>query len=298
MEMDKTQDISRYPRALRQWIFDNLNFMDDENERHSISYLIMDHFFGIDRTGLAMNKSQHFSAGKLDKMKVVIGRLNNHEPIQYILGEADFYGRKFYVDPNVLIPRAETEVLVDLIVKESHMGQPNILDIGTGSGCIAINLKLELSGASVTGVDIEEKALQCAMKNGARYGADIDWGQVDILADKLSPLSYDIVVSNPPYVRESERALMLKNVIDYEPHSALFVSDRDPLMFYRAIAGKAYDALRDGGKIYLEINEAFGEEVVNLLKKEGFEKVRVIGDLQQKDRIVKAIKVDISPGKA
>lgn len=271
--------------------------MGDENERHSISYLIMDHLFGIDRTALAMNESQQFSAGKLDEMKAIVDRLNSHEPIQYILGEADFYGRKFYVDPNVLIPRAETELLVDLTVKDNHVGQPDVLDIGTGSGCIAISLKLELSGASVTGVDIEEKALQCAMKNAARYGADIDWDQVDILAGKLTPLCYDIVVSNPPYVRESERALMLKNVIDYEPHSALFVSDRDPLMFYRAIAGKAYDALRDGGKIYLEINEAFGEEVVNLLKTAGFEEVHVIRDLQQKDRIVKAIKVDVNPGK-
>lgn len=290
MAMDKIQDIGRYPRALHQWIFRNLDFVADPNERNSFSNMIMGHFFDIDTTGLAINEPREFSTLELDKIKDVIGRLNNQEPIQYILGEADFYGRKFYVGPNVLIPRPETEWLVDQIVKGDYPGQSAVLDIGTGSGCIAISLKLELARASVTGIDIEEKTLQCAMKNAIRHQVEVDWRKMDILTGELSPLSYDIVVGNPPYVRECEKSLMLKNVVDHEPHSALFVSDRDPLVFYKAIARKGYGALRGGGNIYLEINEAFGREVTGLLENEGFEKVQVVKDLQQKDRIVKGVK--------
>lgn len=290
MAIDKIQDIGRYPRALHQWIFRNLDFLPDPNERNSLSYLIMGHFFDIDSTALALNEPHGFSLQELDKIKDVIGRLSNHEPIQYILGEADFYGRKFYVGPGVLIPRPETEWLVDGIVRGGHPEQSEVLDIGTGSGCIAISLKLELPHAVVTGIDIEEKTLQWAIKNAVRHQAEVDWRKMDILTDKLPSFAYDIVVGNPPYVLESEKPLMLKNVLDYEPHSALFVSDQDPLVFYKAIARKGYSALREGGNIYLEINEAFGRQVADLLENEGFKKVQVVKDLQQKDRIVKGVK--------
>ena len=279
-----------YPRTLCQWIFENLNFMPGVEERNSHSYMIIDHFFDIDRTSLAINQPREFSAEDFDNISAVISRLKNHEPIQYILGEADFYGRKFYVDASVLIPRPETELIVDLIVKENPVEKLNILDICTGSGCIALSLKLELVKVAVTGIDVCEKTLQCAMKNAVRHQVHIDWLKSDILAEELPPFFYDVIVSNPPYVRECEKALMLKNVLDYEPHLALFVSDRDPLIFYQAIAKKGFNALKPGGKIYLEINEAFGDEVVRVLESEGFKQVLVVKDFQEKDRIVKGIK--------
>ncbi|MCG8322460.1 MAG: peptide chain release factor N(5)-glutamine methyltransferase [Cytophagales bacterium] len=288
--MDKTQHIHRYPRALRQWIIQSLSFVADVNERNSFSYMIMDHYFDIDSMGLAMNESREISPAELDNIKGVIRRLKDNEPIQYIFEEADFYGRKFHVNSNVLIPRQETELLVDRIIKENQGGKPYILDIGTGSGCIAVSLKIALKDASVTGMDVSEDALHCAKSNAARYHAGIHWDKSDILLDDLPAFSCDIIVSNPPYVRECEKALMMKNVLDYEPHSALFVSDRDPLVFYFAIAKKGFQALRTGGRIYLEINEAFGREVMNVLESEGFVQIQVLKDLQSKDRIVKGVK--------
>ena len=293
--MDNAQNTDKRPARLRQWITGELNFMADVNERNSLANMVLAHFFDVDSTRLAMNEPLEFGTGDLDSIRKVIRRLRNNEPIQYILGEADFYGRKFYVDSHVLIPRQETELLVDAIVKENAGGDPVILDIGTGSGCIAVSLKMELKKAPITGLDVSEKALDCAMKNAARHGAGVNWQMANILVDELSPAVFDIVVSNPPYVCDGEKSLMQRNVLDYEPHLALFVPDRDPLIYYRAIAQKGFSALREGGKIYLEINEAFGDEMVKLLENQGFEEVEVWQDLQQKDRIVKGIKRNIKP---
>ena len=293
--MGKPKYTSLTPIALRQWIAGKLNFVTPENERNSLSLMIMEHLLGIDNLRLALNELQKFEQSDLGKIEEVVARLKNNEPIQYIFGEADFYGRKFYVDENVLIPRQETELLVDYIVKEQGVGDPHILDIGTGSGCIAVSLYKELGNSSVAGLDVSTKALDCAKKNAKKYGAEIDWYAADILAEDLPGVSYDVIVSNPPYVRDSEKALMLGNVLDYEPHLALFVSDQDPLIFYRTIATKAFQVLRNTGNIYMEINEAFGNEVMDLLKREGFEQIRVIKDLQQKDRIVSAAKGPLRP---
>lgn len=288
--MDNAQHTDKRPARLRQWIIGELGFVADVNERNSLANMVLDHFFDVDSTRLAINEPLEFEADVLDRIGKVIGRLQNNEPIQYILGEADFYGRKFYVDSHVLIPRQETELLVDAIIKENSGGEPVIVDIGTGSGCIAVSLKMALKKALVTGLDVSQKALDCAKKNAARHGAGVNWQVADILLEELSPAVFDIVVSNPPYVREGEKPRMQKNVLDYEPHLALFVPDSDPLIYYRAIAQKAFSALRTGGKIYLEINEAFGDEVVKLLENQGFGQVVVWQDLQQKDRIVKGIK--------
>ena len=288
--MDNAQHTDKRPARLRQWIIGELGFVADVNERNSLANMVLDHFFDVDSTRLAINEPLEFEADVLDRIGKVIGRLQNNEPIQYILGEADFYGRKFYVDSHVLIPRQETELLVDAIIKENSGGEPVIVDIGTGSGCIAVSLKMALKKALVTGLDVSQKALDCAKKNAARHGAGVNWQVADILLEELSPAVFDIVVSNPPYVREGEKPRMQKNVLDYEPHLALFVPDSDPLIYYRAIAQKGFSALRTGGKIYLEINEAFGDEVVKLLENQGFGQVVVWQDLQQKDRIVKGIK--------
>ena len=293
--MNNAQHTDKRPARLRQWIIGELGFVADVNERNSLANMVLDHFFDVDSTRLAINEPLEFKAGVLDRIGKVIGRLQNNEPIQYILGEADFYGRKFYVDSHVLIPRQETELLVDAIIKENSGGEPVIVDIGTGSGCIAVSLKMALKKALVTGLDVSQKALDCAKKNAARHAAGVNWQVADILLDELSPAVFDIVVSNPPYVREGEKRRMQKNVLDYEPHLALFVPDSDPLIYYRAIAQKGFSALRAGGKIYLEINEAFGDEVVKLLENQGFGQVVVWQDLQQKDRIVKGMKGSFKP---
>ncbi|MDN5214827.1 peptide chain release factor N(5)-glutamine methyltransferase [Fulvivirgaceae bacterium BMA12] len=290
MELDMISYIDGYPKALHQWIVGHLNPSIDPYERQSLSYLIIRYFFGINNTGVIVNDQRKFSKAELEEVESVVVRLNKHEPIQYILGEADFYGRKFMVNPAVLIPRPETELLVDKIIKENLQQGLNVVDIGTGSGCIAISLKLALPEATITGVDVDEKALQCAKENAIKHRAEISWQQLDILGSQHLPSFLDIVVSNPPYVRESEKAMMQKNVLDFEPHLALFVNDEQPLIYYQAIAEKGYRSLKNRGRIYLEINEALAEEVVSTLERAGYENIEVVKDLQQKDRIVKGTK--------
>ncbi len=290
MELDMISHIDGYPKALYQWILGRLNPSIDLYERQSLSYLIIRHFFDITNTGVVVNDQREFSKAELEKVESVVVRLNKHEPIQYILGEADFYGRKFMVSPAVLIPRPETELLVDKIIKENSQQGLHVVDVGTGSGCIAISLKLALSEATITGVDVDEAALQCAKENSIKHKAEISWQQLDILGSHDLPSFLDIIVSNPPYVRESEKAMMQKNVLDFEPHLALFVNDEQPLIYYQAIAEKGYGSLKKGGRIYLEINEALADEVVATLEREGYTNIAVMKDLQQKDRIVRGTK--------
>ena len=222
----------------------------------------------------------------------VIDELCAGKPIQYILEEAWFYKLCFKVNENVLIPRDETEELVDLIIKNERktgLSKKGILDVGTGSGCIAIALKKNLSSYEVSAMDFSAAALSVAKENAKVHHLEIKFILADILKYQ-SDEQYDIIVSNPPYVKNDESPDMHQNVLAYEPHSALFVPDHDPLIFYRAIAAFAQNALTPGGRIYFEINEFLGSEMIKLMENAGFKEVQLIKDLQQKDRMLACVR--------
>lgn len=224
-------------------------------------------------------------------IKNIIRELKKGIPYQYVLGETIFYECFIKVTPSVLIPRPETEELVDLIIKENQNYKGMIIDIGTGSGCIAIALALNLPDSSVTGIDNSDEALLIAVENAILNDAPVDFDYNDILKfQHPGDLSAGIIVSNPPYVRRSERSVMKKNVLDYEPEAALFVNDEDPLIYYRAILDISAGLLIHKGKIYFEINEALGEEMAELLGKYNFRDIRIIRDLNNKDRIATGVK--------
>ncbi|MCH6199100.1 peptide chain release factor N(5)-glutamine methyltransferase [Aquiflexum sp. LQ15W] len=211
-------------------------------------------------------------------------------PIQYILGKAPFYGREFEVSPAVLIPRNETEELVHLIIKENPKPGLKILDIGTGSGCIPITLDLELKSSTVYALDISGEALAIASQNAEQLQSRVEFVHLDILTEELPFQDLDIIVSNPPYVRYSEKALMHTNVLDHEPHLALFVYDEDPLLFYRVISQKAKISLKPNGVLYFEINEAFAKETKELMEDLGFGEVTIFEDLNGKERMIRGVK--------
>ena len=229
-----------------------------------------------------------------------MARLEVGEPIQYVLGRACFCGRSFAVAPGVLIPRPETEELCRLIIDTHPSESLNILDIGTGSGCIAITLALEMPDAEVEAVDISPEALAIAGANAARLGAKVSFHQYDILSEDSPPLGrgrgwvapstpkYDIIVSNPPYICERERADMERNVLDYEPHTALFVPDDDPLLFYRTIGQKALTMLVPGGILCFEINPLYCDQLIELLRSQGYGEVEAVSDSFGKRRFVTA----------
>ncbi|MFD2203746.1 peptide chain release factor N(5)-glutamine methyltransferase [Shivajiella indica] len=257
-----------------------------KNEAESLTFLLFEEFLGKKRIDLLRNEN-------MDKipeaLKVALWKLMAGEPIQYIIGKAPFYGREFFVNPSVLIPRNETEELVHLIIKENQQSGLKILDIGTGSGCIPISLALEMDKPSVYAIDISEDALETAIKNASELHAKVDFKILDILKEEIPFQDLDIVVSNPPYVRYSEREQMHQNVLDHEPHLALFVYDEDPLLFYRVIAEKALKVLKPGGKLYFEINEALGKDTKKLMESLGYSKVRLVKDLNDKDRMLVGI---------
>jgi release factor glutamine methyltransferase len=211
-------------------------------------------------------------------------------PVQYILGETEFYGRKFFVNENVLIPRCETEELVDLIINENRSNSINILDIGTGSGCIAVSLDCELPDARVYAIDISTVALKIATQNNDYNKANVLFAEYDILGNVEFPhdTKFEVIVSNPPYVRTSEKQYMHANVLEHEPHIALFVEDSSPLIYYEACLRFAENYLADRGKIYVEINEFLGAETLALFRNYGYDAV-LIKDLSGKDRIIKAM---------
>ncbi|WP_420576976.1 peptide chain release factor N(5)-glutamine methyltransferase [Ekhidna sp.] len=254
----------------------------DQREAGNISYLLLEDLFDVSRASILSAESLDVDHAKL---KQAINRLLNHEPLQYVTGVADFYGRKFRMAPGALIPRPETEELVDLIVKENRIEKPKVLDVGVGSGCIAIALALELKG-EVFGTDISEEALSIARSNADRLNANVDLIQSDILSERLPVNELDILVSNPPYIPQKEFEQMAKNVTNHEPELALFVPDDDPLIFYKRIAKEGLKSLKRGGKLYFEIHERFGSEVKMGLKKAGYSDVVVHKDMQGKDRMV------------
>lgn len=226
-----------------------------------------------------------------DKIDKVVEELKKSRPVQYIFNEARFYGHDFYVDGSVLIPRPETEELVDIIVDENGLSDLSVLDAGTGSGCIAISLALALKFPEVTAVDISEKALEVARRNAAALNArNIDFVCCDMLDMPVEVGKYDIIVSNPPYIAESEKAGMDRNVLDYEPSGALFVPDDDPLRFYKALSRFGADALKPGGRLYFEINSRFPAEIKKMLDADGYVDVELLRDMQGLWRFARAHK--------
>lgn len=237
-----------------------------------------------------LGKDIVLSSKKEQELEDILQRLSRFEPLQYIEGRTLFLGREFLVAPGVLIPRPETEELVELMLKEIP-ADARILDVGTGSGCIAISLAKELPDALVTAWDVSPEALSVARANARKLQADVRFVECDVLACQVDEVGlYDVIVSNPPYVTEAEKADMEPNVLQWEPSLALFVPDDDPLRFYRRIAVLGRDMLADGGRLYFEINRAYGREMVEMLRTMGYVGVRVEKDLSQNDRFVIAEK--------
>lgn len=257
-------------------------------ELKALSMLICCDMLELDALDIYMGKDIILSECKQRELENIIFRLQKNEPIQYVRGFAEFCGRRFKVAPGVLIPRPETAELVDLIVKENP-GASRLLDIGTGSGCIAISLDKSLPDAEVEAWDVSEEALAIARKNNGELNARVVFRRQDVMADGFDKSSrYDVIVSNPPYVTEAEKQGMEANVLDWEPGIALFVPDDDPLRFYRRIAGLGNDLLLPGGRLYFEINQAYGRETAHMLEMNQYCNVRVIKDIFGKDRIVTA----------
>jgi release factor glutamine methyltransferase len=263
----------------------------DANEVDAIFYIAVEFLTGFSRNQINLHLDQHITEDDVTQYNSILKRLQEREPLQYILEEAYFYGLKFKVNTSVLIPRPETEELVFLIVNDlkNHPHSSKLLDIGTGSGCIAIALKHMLPVAQVSALDISETALAVAKENAVLNKTDITFINSDIRT-YLSTGKYDIIVSNPPYITETEAERMESNVMDFEPHLALFVKDQNPLEFYIAIAEFAKKSLDNNGKLYFEINANYGLQTKEMLLQKAFIKVEVLQDMQGKDRFIKAIK--------
>lgn len=260
-------------------------------EALSLAKMLLVDVFGFSTLELYGGKDRSFSEKDQMLLSDILGRLRKNEPIQYIIGVETFCGLTFEVTPDVLIPRPETRELVEWIV-DDWKAKPccRILDIGTGSGCIPVSLAKMLDDAQVESWDISVEALQVARRNGERNGVNVCFRQKDVLAAVPEGNLYDVMVSNPPYIAESERVNMDANVLDWEPSIALFVPDADPLLFYRKIAELGLEMLAGGGALYFEINQAYGLETVRMLESMGYGQVELRKDGWGNDRMVKAVR--------
>ena len=266
----------------------------DQREAENIAILMIENITGFKKLDRVINKATQLTSSQEVILHQYTALLLQHQPVQYVLHEAWFYGMKLYVDEHVLIPRPETEELVEWMLKDAETNkQPiNILDIGTGSGCIPIALKKNMPAAEVWAVDINNEALLVAQRNADTQQTSITFQQADILNKPYPSVlpTFDVIVSNPPYIPLSDKTAMHPNVLQHEPHLALFVANEDPLLFYNAIVDFAQSHLNPGGSLYFEIHEAMGEEVKQQLTQKGFINVQVKKDMQGKDRMVKATK--------
>lgn len=282
-------------QQLRNYINTALCNLYPEGEIRSFFFWIMEELTGASRTEILANKYKDLSETQIDSFKTIVLRLQNFEPIQYILGETDFYKLKFKLAPGVLIPRPETEELVDWVIAETDAtANVHILDVGTGSGCIAISLAKELAKARVRAFDLSGEALAIAKQNASLNHVEIDFKQVDVLnKDSFYQFEnkYNVIVSNPPYICEKEKSEMAQNVLAFEPSLALFVPDIDPLLFYRKIAEFAFEKLFSGGKLFFEINRAYGAEMISLLQNFGFVNIELRKDFYNNDRMIRAVKL-------
>lgn len=268
-------------------INDGLSHCYSAGEIKAFTRIIATELLGVSQMAYFLKEEVTLCAEQQALLDNAIERLKKQEPIQYILGYCDFCGLRFKVTPATLIPRPETSELVEWIASEAT-GNESILDIGTGSGCIAISLAQKLPQSKVTAWDISTDALAVATENSKANGCAVAFEEVDILAYEPAGEQFDIIVSNPPYIRELEKSGMEANVLDWEPHTALFVPDSDPLLFYRTIAEKSLAMLRSGGKLYFEINREFGNETVQMLAALGYTDIELRKDFADNDRMIKA----------
>tara|TARA_R110001599_G_scaffold298515_1_gene502943 strand:+ start:3373 stop:4233 length:861 start_codon:yes stop_codon:yes gene_type:complete len=278
------------PKAKIQSITKELKAIYDEREATNMAHLLLGHFYGLDRMAIILNDEFSLVENSEQSLVKAIDELKQQKPIQHILGSIEFYGCELKVDERALIPRPETEELVDWIVTENILDTPSIVDIGTGTGCIPIALKKAIPKSKIAAVDISKEALTLAQTNAKQNGVEVDFLHLDILENNFPFDQLDIVVSNPPYIPESDKAEMSSNVLSFEPHLALFVENHDPLIFYRRIAELAFQHLKIGGILYFEIHERFGKEMIKLVEDIGFTKVLLKKDLQGKDRMLQAQK--------
>ena len=281
-------------KALFLDLVNQIDIDEHRDEIQSMVYLLLEDIFSLSKADILSEMEFDFGDDERKRIGEMVSRINRHEPIQYILGETEFYGRNFRVNNSVLIPRPETEELVRLVLVhltnialQGRTGRT--LDIGTGSGCIPITLALEIPNLEVFATDVSPDAIEVARENALRFGARAQFFINDVLQEKLPVRNLDVVVSNPPYISMKEKENMKSNVLDFEPHLALFVSDEDPLLFYRVIVEKSRHALVSNGLLAVEINECFGVEVASLFKAHGYTDVGIVRDLSGKERIVKGI---------
>ena len=281
--------------------FDLLKNIQDEQEIESFFFILTEYLHNLKRIDVALNPDFEISDAAIEKWNAILAQLQQEKPIQYITREAWFYGLRFEVNENTLIPRPETEELVEWIIESQKSKVKSqkfeILDIGTGTGCIPISLKANLPHVNVSAIDVSEKALEVARRNAVSNKVEINFIQTNILeVEDLSqlqtpnfqlPTSFDIIVSNPPYVRNLEKEEIKKNVLDYEPHLALFVEDTDALLFYRKIAQLALKNLAPNGLLFFEINQYLGKETVELLENLGFKNIELKKDIYGNDRMIK-----------
>jgi release factor glutamine methyltransferase len=279
-------------RPLYQQLSRNITAYAPEEARE-MAFMLLDHYFGLRKADVLADKPLPANRTEPDWFRI-IERLNRQEPIQHVIGTTIFCGLEFEVSPDVLIPRPETEDLVRLIMHDfaDLMERPvRVIDIGTGSGCLAVTLARFLPQADVTAYDVSEEALAMARRNADKLNAEVDFQYQDILKVAQKQVgTFDCIVSNPPYVTRSEAADMDRNVLDYEPDVALFVDDADPLIFYKAVADFAAHNLSDTGICYVEINERFGAATKAVFDERGFQHVQIFKDIHGKDRSVRATK--------
>lgn len=270
---------------------DQLTPLYDREEASSIFYIILEEIHQIKRIDLALSPTLVFTDKEIAYWNAIVEQVKLEIPIQYILGTTSFYGLSFVVNKNTLIPRPETEELVDLVLKElNKSGKLNqkIVDIGTGSGCIAIALAKNLPSASVTAIDVSKEALEIAQINAVKNKVTIHFSEKDILKTIDLGQQFDCIVSNPPYVRNLEKIEIKKNVLDYEPHLALFVPDEDALLFYRKIATLAKKNLTIEGRLFFEINQYLAKEMKAMVEELGFKNVQIFKDCYGNDRMLQA----------
>ena len=263
-----------------------------DNEIQNFIYLIFEHLLNYTKIDIHINSHKIISSKIEKQINKIVNDLKKNKPIQYIFKKTEFYGLPFRVSEHTLIPRQETEELVDWIIKENKENKCKILDVGTGCGCIAVVLAKYLDCCNIEALDISTEAINLAKSNARINKASVRFFQYDILTyetDNIN-MNYDIIVSNPPYIRESEKSALPGNVLYYEPHKALFVPDNDPLIFYRIIAKFGLQTLKDKGRLYLEINEALASQVADELAKHSYEKIEIRKDIYGKDRMIKAYK--------
>ena len=277
-------------KRIAQIINEELSGYYTQSEASALTRIIATEMLGIPQMTFFLKDDVTLKAEQEAMLFNTIERLKKHEPIQYIQGYSDFCGLRFKVTPATLIPRPETSELVEWIAADHSGKAESILDIGTGSGCIAISLAHKLPESKVTAWDISNNALAVATENSRNNGTEVNFEQVDILSYNHTESLFDIIVSNPPYIKENEKSIMHSNVLNWEPHTALFVPDSDPLLFYRTIAKKGLTLLKPGGTLYFEINRAHGAETMNMLADYGYTNIELRKDFAENDRMIKAVK--------